>query len=237
MSKDEKKITLYTAGLFSKWGFGDGDILSDFMYDTDNLYRVNEHKLLFRLVRKFVLPVLNYKVEVCYVKTIHNPVRAEMVDGEDYSNWYEDDHWDKDIEPKRIDISYDDALEEVNSLKDKQNEKKIVYNRTRDGQVKKGLVMSKISEGYSKFGTIIDFEDINSLLGQLLTYVDATYSDLEQRNAHKSVVKKLVCDWYYSCEEYMPVFVRGEFMDSVPEPKKETLTFGLWERNKFSHTY
>lgn len=113
---------------------------------------------------------------------------------------------------------------------------KKMYNIHRYGQVKKGLVMSKISEGYSKFGTLIDFTDINSLIGQLLTYVDATYLDLEQRNAHKSVVKKLIRDWYYSCEGELPVSARGEFMDSVPLPKKDTLQFSLWEGDKLGHT-
>lgn len=90
------------------------------------------------------------------------------------------------------------------------------------GQVEKGHVMSKVSEGYSKFGSLINFTDIDSLVGQLLTYVDATYQDLEQRNAHKSIVKRTVRNWYRECEKELPIYLRGEFEDMVPVLKRET---------------
>lgn len=41
---------------------------------------------------------------------------------------------------------------------------------------------------------IYDYNDTNDLLGRLLTYIDATYSDPEQRKAHKDIVKKIVWD-------------------------------------------
>lgn len=46
--------------------------------------------------------------------------------------------------------------------------------------------------------TIWDFEDESRLVGKLLTYVDATYTDKEQREAHKSIMKDLV---YGHCQE------------------------------------
>lgn len=40
--------------------------------------------------------------------------------------------------------------------------------------------------------TVIEYEDDNRLVGKLLTYIDATYTDVEQRKAHKDLVKDLV---------------------------------------------
>lgn len=71
------------------------------------------------------------------------------------------------------------------------------------------LVTKEQSEsGYNKFGAMLNWDELNELIGQLLTYVDATYTDLEQRKAHKSIVKNLVRDWYYSCEKQLPVKMR-----------------------------
>ena len=36
---------------------------------------------------------------------------------------------------------------------------------------------------------IMDYKDFQNLMGKLLTYVDATFSDPEQRKAHKDIVK------------------------------------------------
>lgn len=63
--------------------------------------------------------------------------------------------------------------------------------------------------GFDKFGAMINWDEINELLGVLLTYVDATYSDNEQRKAHKSLLKNAVRDWYNRCEEKLPVKARG----------------------------
>ena len=42
------------------------------------------------------------------------------------------------------------------------------------------------------YATIWDYGDVNTLVGKLLTYIDATYTDTEQRKAHKDLVKDLV---------------------------------------------
>lgn len=39
---------------------------------------------------------------------------------------------------------------------------------------------------------IAEWEDDNRLVGRLLTYVDATFTDIEQRKAHKDIVKDIV---------------------------------------------
>lgn len=41
----------------------------------------------------------------------------------------------------------------------------------------------------------INYNDSYNLLGRLLTYVDATYSVKEQREAHKGIVKRTVKEW------------------------------------------
>lgn len=42
---------------------------------------------------------------------------------------------------------------------------------------------------------ILDGRDFSYLLGKLLTYVEATFSDAEQRKAHKDIVKNLLWDF------------------------------------------
>lgn len=37
---------------------------------------------------------------------------------------------------------------------------------------------------------------VDDLVGKLLTYVDATYSDEKQREAHKSIVRNTVYPWF-----------------------------------------
>lgn len=111
-----KKITLHTSDLLSKWGFCDGDILDDFIWDNDYEYKVLKHKLLFRLVKKFLLPKLNHKIEVCFFDTIHNPVRAEMIDGIDYSNWFDDDEWDNKLKPESVEIKEEDIIKEIKKM-------------------------------------------------------------------------------------------------------------------------
>lgn len=113
MKDTYKTIRLYSRGLLSKWGFSDGDILSDFIYENDLDFKLSEHKLLESLIKRHLLPKLNHKIEVCFMMTNHNPVRAEMIDGVDYSNWYEDDEWDTKLQPEFVEITYDQILEEV----------------------------------------------------------------------------------------------------------------------------
>jgi hypothetical protein len=46
--------------------------------------------------------------------------------------------------------------------------------------------------------TIWNYSDESRLVGKLLTYIDATYTDKEQREAHKNIVKDLV---YAYCQD------------------------------------
>ena len=84
--------------------------------------------------------------------------------------------------------------------------------------VEKGQVMNKKEQsefGYTKYGAMINWSELNSLIGQLLTYVDATYQDKEQREAHKSLVKNTVRDWYEDCEKELPVKMKWNSNDGL----------------------
>lgn len=49
---------------------------------------------------------------------------------------------------------------------------------------------------YHSSATIVSGHDIDNLVGKLLTYIDATYSDKDQRNAHKDIARQTVWDWF-----------------------------------------
>lgn len=53
--------------------------------------------------------------------------------------------------------------------------------------------------------TILSFDrSIRDLVGKLLTLADATFSDVKQREAQKSVIRNLVYDW--SAETHVLLF-------------------------------
>lgn len=85
-----------TSGLLSKWGFGDGDMLDDLLWDNgffdheidasipdDDFDTIGfAHRVLIRVVREHVLPAIEQDVEAQDIHTIHNPIRAKTVNGE-----------------------------------------------------------------------------------------------------------------------------------------------------------
>ena len=88
-----KNLKLYEDDLLSKWGNDDGDRLSSWVEETTGKYdfEYRSDKVLEELVKRFLLPKLDKKVEIFFISTIHNPVRAEMIDGEYYTNHYNHD--------------------------------------------------------------------------------------------------------------------------------------------------
>lgn len=53
----------------------------------------------------------------------------------------------------------------------------------------------------------INYTEIYDLVGKLLTFVDATFQDKEQRKAMKTLIKHTVYDWYELIEsEQHPKF-------------------------------
>ena len=69
------ELHLFTAGLFSKWGFGDGDTPDDFLDWCDaqgiDYPRGNWKSALCLMVRERLVPVLSAEVEVVEISTSH----------------------------------------------------------------------------------------------------------------------------------------------------------------------
>jgi len=100
-------MRIYTEGLLSKWGFRDGDVLDDFLRDAQEdgrlpAGRLNEHGILRALVRRFIEPVLEQTVELVDIETIHNPIRAESVDGVK-CDWYDYER-NPSLTPEFVDV-------------------------------------------------------------------------------------------------------------------------------------
>jgi hypothetical protein len=88
-------MRFYTEGFLSKWGFEDGDLLDDLLYEelgtvddfvfdkrdeVGSIYGF-DHTVLMLVLITIVLPALDQRVDVMAVGTIHNPLRATKVDG------------------------------------------------------------------------------------------------------------------------------------------------------------
>lgn len=78
--------TLSAVSLLSKYGFSDGDVLDDLWWDHHDEYLPGQgahHKLLYRLVTERLVPLIEaagHAVEVEFIETFHNPVRAYTLD-------------------------------------------------------------------------------------------------------------------------------------------------------------
>lgn len=86
----------------------------------------------------------------------------------------------KDVFARDIEVDLPDGFDTVllASARVYQNE-----------QLVKGL------PGGDSNAVILSGKDFNDIIGRILTYVDATFTDQEQRKAHKDIVKKLIWDW------------------------------------------
>ena len=115
-------LKLDTSGLLSKFGFSDGDILIDWAGNREdvvsmargsreppewlnaNIYEYDA--ALVDLVQRFILPVLDQKVEWEVIGTSHNPIRAISVDGLDIDVIFEKfpKTWPSLLTPKFVTI-------------------------------------------------------------------------------------------------------------------------------------
>lgn len=85
----ERVFELHSHDLLSKWGFGDGDLFNDFVFD--NNYHVRwttqefpiDKEILKRVVETYLIPALPYKVRLQCVVTMHNCVRVHPDDYEE----------------------------------------------------------------------------------------------------------------------------------------------------------
>ena len=82
--------------------------------------------------------------------------------------------------------------------------------------------------GYGKSGTIVGYEDVTRLVGKLLTYIDATYSDKEQREAQKTILKGIVYDWSRDNREWHGMTeIEFSYKDADKIPK----LFTWWDKD------
>lgn len=80
-------VLLDSDSLFSKFGFCDGDLLDDFLWDEYGSDEpVEDHAVLVHLVKKHLLPALPRVVKVYRMHSIHNPVRAEEDEAHDFES-------------------------------------------------------------------------------------------------------------------------------------------------------
>lgn len=83
-------FTLRVIDLFRKYGFGDGDMLDEVLWEngfrgvrTARLYASFEHMVLHELVKRYVVPALPVPLNTeCLRGTIHNPVRVDLGDAD-----------------------------------------------------------------------------------------------------------------------------------------------------------
>lgn len=87
----ELTLTLFSAGLLSKWGFNDGDMpdgLWDY-FDEKGMQVMDWHPVLIHLVRGFLAPKIEQNIELVEICTGHNPIRVTRLYGLDVSDaWY-----------------------------------------------------------------------------------------------------------------------------------------------------
>lgn len=108
---DGPTLTLYSCGLLSKWGFNDGDtpeVLTDY-WDELGIAYPDWRNALRTLVRKYLLPALaeHHSIEVVEIETIHNPIRASMVDGIDVGECWYGDRDEPRLTPESVDVPYE----------------------------------------------------------------------------------------------------------------------------------
>lgn len=79
----------FTHSLFSKFGNNDGDAPCWWYEEFNEKPPFDWHDFLWAAIHKWVVPVLDAKVEVQFVETCHNPVRIWKVGGQDCTDdWF-----------------------------------------------------------------------------------------------------------------------------------------------------
>jgi len=100
-------IRLYASGLFSKYGFGDGDIIDGILWDNGLGQKAAvgkyadfglAHATLIDLVKTKLLPSLPFPVNTEEILTSHNPIRAEYGESEE------------GLENFFVEVTYEDIL-------------------------------------------------------------------------------------------------------------------------------
>jgi len=100
-------IEFYPDGLLHKFGFGDGDMMFDLIEAHD--LGVDHQDLLIAVVERLMVPRLDQQVETYTLPSLHNPIRARTIDGE------QADFGDT-LTPEIIDVQVADIIEVARTL-------------------------------------------------------------------------------------------------------------------------
>lgn len=90
------------SSLLSKFGFTDGDMLDGDEFDRVLPHDLSRHAPLIAAVKKYLLPLLDPRVELEEIDTIHNPIRATRDTAQ---------YVDETVE---VELSFDQILEAFN---------------------------------------------------------------------------------------------------------------------------
>lgn len=86
----------------------------DYEYDDGSHEPYDLREELYDIVQRHLLPALNHKVKITFIHTQHNPVRAIMIDGQDYSSTWSDERvvheWEEELTPKYVEVSAEQVL-------------------------------------------------------------------------------------------------------------------------------
>lgn len=110
-------MIFYTNDLLSKWGFSDGDILDDFLWNNNISLPSYEgedysrsHQALIHVVKTLIIPELDQRVAVTVIGCIHNPIRAVAVNDRDVTGLWTRGCAFELITPRTIEIPNDKIL-------------------------------------------------------------------------------------------------------------------------------
>ncbi len=90
-------LYLPASGLFSKWGFNDGNVIWEWIGAAEDSGLVELHQLdvdthvvLIQLVTEHLLPLVPGPFTIQHIDTIHNPIRVGTWRGEEWDDYAKD---------------------------------------------------------------------------------------------------------------------------------------------------
>ena len=107
-------MTFHTNDLLSKWGFGDGDMLTDLLLDNNlevpySAERMRyDHVVLIEVVKTHVIPRIDASIVAVEYGSLHNPIRASEVNGKEV-DWFKYNEGIR-LSPETVEVDDADIL-------------------------------------------------------------------------------------------------------------------------------
>jgi len=113
-------IVFDTDSLFSKWGFCDGDLLCELIFDVSEEMgvpskNVDFHQCLHKVLKKYVIPKIKNRLDIVFITTCHNPVRTRTLDGVEV-DWFDPEWYENSglkLEPEVIAVDEDTVKQTI----------------------------------------------------------------------------------------------------------------------------